>query len=112
VAKKGAKRTIFEGNMLPQKMHPQKWRQYWRHNRNPVELNFSTHQKLCTYSHDNCEYSNCLGQLLRGKGLLAVTVLPIQSNLCIFFQERRHVPLKELLLRLNRTLWGQFLREI
>jgi hypothetical protein len=36
VAEKGAKGSIFEGNMLPQKMYPQKWRQYLRHNRNPV----------------------------------------------------------------------------
>jgi hypothetical protein len=36
VAKKGAKCPIFEGNMPPKKMYPQKWRQYWRHNRNPV----------------------------------------------------------------------------
>jgi hypothetical protein len=36
VAKKGAKRPIFEGNMPPKKMYPQYWRQYWRHNRNPV----------------------------------------------------------------------------
>jgi hypothetical protein len=36
VAKKLAKGPIFEGNMPPKKMYPQKWRQYWRHNRNPV----------------------------------------------------------------------------
>jgi hypothetical protein len=33
VARKGAKRPIFEGNMPPKKMYPQ----YWRHNRNPVK---------------------------------------------------------------------------
>jgi hypothetical protein len=37
VAKKRAKRPIFEGDMPPQKMYPENWRQYWRHNRNPVK---------------------------------------------------------------------------
>jgi hypothetical protein len=37
VLEKGAKGPIFEGNMLPQKIYPQNWRQYWRHNRNPVK---------------------------------------------------------------------------
>jgi hypothetical protein len=37
MARKGAKRPIFEGNMPPKKMYPQNWRQYWRHNRNPVK---------------------------------------------------------------------------
>jgi hypothetical protein len=37
VAEKGGKGPIFEANMLPQKMYPQNWRQYWRHNRNPVK---------------------------------------------------------------------------
>jgi hypothetical protein len=37
VARKGAKRPIFEGNMPPKKVYPQYWRQYWRHNRNPVK---------------------------------------------------------------------------
>jgi hypothetical protein len=36
VANKGAKRTIFEGNMPPKKMYPPNWRRYRRHNRNPV----------------------------------------------------------------------------
>jgi hypothetical protein len=36
VARKGAKRPIFEGNMPPKKMYPQYWRRYRRHNRNPV----------------------------------------------------------------------------
>jgi hypothetical protein len=36
VARKGAKRPIFEGNMPPKKMYPQYWR-YRRHNRNPVK---------------------------------------------------------------------------
>jgi hypothetical protein len=38
VARKGAKRSIFEGNMPPKKMYPQYWRQYWCHNRNPVNV--------------------------------------------------------------------------
>jgi hypothetical protein len=38
VARKGAKRPMFEGNMPPKKMYPQYWRQYWRHNRNPVKV--------------------------------------------------------------------------
>jgi hypothetical protein len=37
MAEKRAKSPIFETNMLPQKMYPQNWRQYWRHNRNPVK---------------------------------------------------------------------------
>jgi hypothetical protein len=37
VANKGAKRTIFEGNMPPKKMYPPYWRRYRRHNRNPVK---------------------------------------------------------------------------
>jgi hypothetical protein len=36
VARKGAKRPIFEGNMPPKKKYPQYWRRYRRHNRNPV----------------------------------------------------------------------------
>jgi hypothetical protein len=38
VSKKGAKRPIFEGNMPPKKMYPQNLRQYWRNNRNPVNI--------------------------------------------------------------------------
>jgi hypothetical protein len=38
VAKKGAICPIFEGDMPPKKMFPQYWRQYWRHNRNPVNI--------------------------------------------------------------------------
>jgi hypothetical protein len=37
VAKKGAICPIFEGDMPPKKTYPQNWRQYWRHNRNPVK---------------------------------------------------------------------------
>jgi hypothetical protein len=37
VARKGANRPIFEGEMPPKKMYPQYWRRYWRHNRNPVK---------------------------------------------------------------------------
>jgi hypothetical protein len=37
VAKKGANRPIFEGNMPPKKMYPPYWRRYRRHNRNPVK---------------------------------------------------------------------------
>jgi hypothetical protein len=55
---------------------------------------------------------NGLGQLLSRYGCTTVKVRPIQSNLRFFFLLRRHVPLKELVLRLNRSLWGQFLREI
>jgi hypothetical protein len=37
VARKGANRPIFEGNMPPKKMYPPNWRRYRRHNRNPVK---------------------------------------------------------------------------
>jgi hypothetical protein len=47
VAKKGAKGPIFEGNMPPKKMYPQKWCQYWRHNRNPVK---SRLPHICWYA--------------------------------------------------------------
>jgi hypothetical protein len=36
VAKKGAKGPIFEGETPLLKSDPKSWRQYWRHNRNPV----------------------------------------------------------------------------
>jgi hypothetical protein len=35
--KRGAICPIFEGDMPPKKMYPKYWRQYWRHNRNPVK---------------------------------------------------------------------------
>jgi hypothetical protein len=36
LSKKGAKGPILR-EICPRKMYPQKWRQYWRHNRNPVK---------------------------------------------------------------------------
>ncbi|OEU11110.1 hypothetical protein FRACYDRAFT_246215 [Fragilariopsis cylindrus CCMP1102] len=52
VSQNGAIRPIFGGETPPQKFDPKKWRQPWRHNRNPVN---SLKCVLCVSLH--CEIS-------------------------------------------------------
>jgi hypothetical protein len=51
---RGGAKTDFWGKYAPVKNVPQKWRQYWRHNRNPVkakEIEKGTHESLL-YQHN------------------------------------------------------------
>jgi hypothetical protein len=76
------------------------------------KLNISARLKLCTYSRDNREYSNCLGQYYNYFPSFQWRCVPYKANGTSFKFIKRHVPLKELVSWLSRSLWGQFLREI
>jgi hypothetical protein len=53
VARKGAKRPIFEGNMPPKKTYPQYWRRYRPHNRNPVLIETKSFGGIWSFGEDS-----------------------------------------------------------
>jgi hypothetical protein len=90
VAKKGAKGPIFEGNMLPQKMYPKNWRQYWRHNRNPVNgikflISHSKHigllQTYCVRKNNRDAILSCILKMIQTyKSRSVFNVITIEAD--------------------------------